>query len=134
MRSPYYAPSRLQLGSGDFPIYHGSMQRGAGLGSLFRGLWKFAFPIAKSIGRTVGKQAFKSAGGVAKDVIGGRDLQSSLEDRAGEGAKALVRKAASGVRKRMQKGRGLSRARKRRVLPIKASQARRKKRKVDSLG
>jgi hypothetical protein len=85
-------------------------QRGGGLGNIFRGLYRFLLPLAKSAGKAVGKQALRTGAHIASDLVAGGDLKKVLKTRGKRGASALLRSAASkleqtGGRRRSIKGR-----------------------------
>jgi hypothetical protein len=108
MRVTFVAPTVAQLGYGTF--YRGlEYQRGAGLGSLFRGLVRFLAPLAKSVVKGIGKEALRSVGNIAKDVADGADLRSAAQQHLQTGAKQAVRRSAAKVARAM-KGKGLGRA------------------------
>ena len=93
-----------QVGGG-LPVFVGSrIQKGHGLGSLFRGLARVAAPLFVKGAKAVGKQMLQSGFQVMDDVAGGRSFKQSLKQRSRQGAKHLVRK---GIRK-MQTGKGVS--------------------------
>ncbi len=71
-------------------------QRGAGIGSVFSGLFRSLLPVAKSVGRAVGKQALSTGAQVAADALAGHNVGQSLEQHGREAASALLNK---GVRK-----------------------------------
>ena len=76
------ALSYTQYGSGisDIGVLYrnpGIPQRGAGVGSLFGGLWKFLKPLAK----TVGKQTIKAGGNIIRDVASGKNMRDALYDQ-----------------------------------------------------
>ena len=108
----YYGSQALQHGAG----FSAAMpyQRGAGLGSLFRGIFRTILPMAKQVGKTVGRQALRTGGEIASDVLAGRSIKESAEERGKIGASKLLKKASRKLqqpRKRKttkrQKGRGL---------------------------
>lgn len=69
-----------QYGSG-YPHFTGTQyQRGAGIGSFFRGLFRAVAPIAKSVGRTVGRQALKAGANILADTAQGRNIRESLKE------------------------------------------------------
>ena len=105
----YYAAQASQYGhglggfkglayqrGGEIAGYRGSpYQQGNGLGSLFSGLLRSILPAAKSIGKTVGKQALRTGVQVASDTMAGRDFAESLEEHGKTGAKQLLQKGLS---------------------------------------
>lgn len=69
-------------------------QRGAGLGSLFRSLFRAILPLAKTAGRAIGKQALKAGAEVATDLVAGKNLKQSLEQHGKEATADLLAKAS----------------------------------------
>lgn len=127
-----------QLFSGDqfgFGFVGIPYQRGAGIGSIFSGLFKAISPLAKSAAKSIGKATARTALGVASDVLQGQDPVQSLQTRGIEEATQLLHKADRRINKpkrRRQRGRGLG------LLPlgttrktIKGLRKGRKKGKVD---
>ena len=80
-------------------------QRGAGLGSLFRGLLRSVKPLAKSALKSVGKSAVNTGLSVVQDMLEGKDVGESVKTHSMAEAKKLTKKA----RKRLQKGKGVGR-------------------------
>ena len=78
-------------------------QRGAGLGSFFRSLFRMAVPLFKSAATSVGKQALAGGAHVASDLVQGRPFMESLQAHSKEGASNLVQQLGD----KLQKGRGL---------------------------
>ena len=54
-------------------------QRGHGLGSFFKGLFRMLLPVAKKIGKSVGKQALVAGSHIAADAVRGRNIKESLK-------------------------------------------------------
>ena len=90
-----------QAGSG-LPVFHGSRyQKGYGLGSIFKSFFKWvapifkthAVPLLKSGAKTIGTEAVRTAANVATDTLAGRNLESSLKERAQEAVENLSSKA-----------------------------------------
>lgn len=102
----YYTDQVSQVGYGSVVGFKGMpYQRGAGLGSFFRSLFRMAVPLFKSAAKTVGKQALASGAHVVADLAHGRPIIQSLEDHGREGASNLFKQAEEAL----QKGRGLGR-------------------------
>ena len=96
MKAKVYHPSCddyvtcLQKGGG--PYYSGSvMQRGYGIGGLFRGLASTLLPLLPKVGKFVAKTAL----GVASDKLAGVPLSKSVKKRATAAGKKLVLNALS---------------------------------------
>jgi len=61
-----------QSGGGEIgPVYSASyrMQRGKGIGSFFRGIFRFVKPLLYSAAKAVGKQALKTGSNVISGVL-----------------------------------------------------------------
>lgn len=86
----YYAAQAAQTGYGIEGFKGVQYQRGAGLGSFFRSLFRMAVPILKSTGRNLGKHALTAGANILTDVAQGRPLYDSTKEHArGETAKFL---------------------------------------------
>ena len=80
----------LQRGGG--PYYGGSiMQRGYGIGGLFRGLATTLLPLLPKVGKFVAKTAL----GVASDKLAGIPLSKSVKRRSTAAGKKLIMNALS---------------------------------------
>ena len=93
----YYETS--QLGQG-LPAYRGSKhQRGHGIGSLIGGLFRAAvplvMPVLKNVGKAAATTALSAGAGLIGDVLKGKNLKKSAVNRAREGGKALLKRAAN---------------------------------------
>ena len=68
----YYIDQAKQQG-GSLPAFHGArFQRGYGLGSIFRGLFRFAVPHLQQGTKMLGKKALQTGVDVAQDVLEGK--------------------------------------------------------------
>ncbi|KAL3118652.1 hypothetical protein niasHT_006310 [Heterodera trifolii] len=56
------------IGSSPFQRGYGGVQRGAGVGDVFRGLWRFFLPILRRVGTTVGSEALSTGQRVLERV------------------------------------------------------------------
>jgi len=92
------------------PVY----QRGHGIGSLFRGLFRFAMPFLKQGAKTVGRQALQTGIQVAGDMLENRPIKESLKARVREAGSSLRTKAENKVNQLLN-GSGRRRARKRKA-------------------
>lgn len=97
----YYTEQASQVGYGNIVGFKG--QRGAGLGSFFRSLFRMAVPLIKSAATKIGKQALATGAHVATDLIHGRPIVQSMEEHGKEGASNLLKQAEEAL----QRGRGL---------------------------
>ena len=84
-------------------------QRGYGLGSIFRGLFRWAMPHLQQGAKVIGKKALQTGVNVVQDVLDGDNIktavhkrtkqalglpsQNSLQRQSGAGKKAIKRKA-----------------------------------------
>lgn len=100
-----------QSGSG-LPYYQGiPLQKGYGLGGIFRRLFRSALPFIISGAKNVGKEALKTGAQIAGDVLSGENFKTSALRRTRDTSKILARKAirkaesmiGSGVHKRKRK-------------------------------
>jgi hypothetical protein len=100
-----------QRGSGGgLPGFHAykGYQRGGGLGSFFAGLFRRIFPILKSVGKVVGKQALSTGANIAADVVQGGDFKESATKHGKTGASNLLHVAADNLAETaIQNGAGL---------------------------
>src|SRR5690242_7651339 len=93
----------LQIG-GSLPGFHGTpYQRGRGIGSFFRGLFRMALPVLTKFGKIAGRQALKSGAAVASDLLAGEKFSESLKQRGKEGLGNILQESSEAV----LKGKGL---------------------------
>ena len=90
MTKTSYYPTFVQSGSGLPAFRGGSMQRGYGIGGMFKGLLRAAAPKLKSFGKQIGKTALKTGLQTFGDVISGESLKTAVKRRAKENFKQLV--------------------------------------------
>ena len=82
----YYLNQAKQNG-GNLPAFHGArFQRGYGLGSIFRGLFRWAVPHLKQGAKMIGKKALQTGVNVAQDVLAGENIKTAVKK---QGKKAL---------------------------------------------
>lgn len=113
----YYADQANQTGYGDAGYYRGSpYQRGGGLGSFFRSLFRMAVPAIKTAATHIGRQALNSGVDIAQDVLRGKPIESAVHEHGREGISKLIESASNALRG--QSGRGLGK----RPKPIKVNQ------------
>ena len=79
-------------------------QRGAGIGSFFRSIFRMAAPVLKRAAKAVGKQAPKTGASIIADVAKGGELLPSLEQHGKEAMANLADKAS----KRINEAKNLS--------------------------
>lgn len=80
-------------------------QRGTGIGSFFKGLFRSIFPIVKSVGKEAAKQALTAGVGVANDYLAGDNVRSSVKRRGKQAIGNTLE--ASGKLIKGQKGEGI---------------------------
>ena len=92
-----------QYGYG-YPNFVGTpYQRGGGIGSFFRGLFRAVAPVMKSVGKTVGKEALRAGANILADSAQGRDIRESLKEHGKAALSSTLREAGDIV----QRGKGL---------------------------
>jgi hypothetical protein len=79
-----------------------SYQRGAGVGSLFRSLYRFLLPLGKQAGAAIGRQGIESSARVLSSVLDGKELKHSLADEGKAGLKNLLDKASQNLSKQQE--------------------------------
>ena len=110
------------------------MQRGYGIGGIFRSLARFAMPLFKKSAESVGKRALKAATEVGRDVLDGKSFKESTKSRgrevfkdlANQGANALLHQAGRGKKRRLGEHSNLSCIKRRKLLYVPADQKSRK--------
>lgn len=87
----------IQVGSGGeinyfkglppFQRGYGYRQRGAGIGSILRSLWRTLLPALRSAGTTVGKEALSTGSRILDKIAQGENVKASVinEGKAGVG-------------------------------------------------
>ena len=82
----YYLDQAKRKG-GNLPPFHGArFQRGYGLGSIFKGLFRWAMPHLQQGAKVLGKKAVQTGVDVAQDVLAGENVKAVLTK---QGKKAL---------------------------------------------
>lgn len=79
-------------------------QRGTGIGSVLRSLWRVLLPIGRQIGSAIGRQGMESGARVLSGIVEGQGLKETLEKEGRVGLKSLLDKASENLGK--QKGSG----------------------------
>ena len=72
-------------------------QRGAGIGSFFRSIFRMAAPVLKRAAKAVGKQALKTGASIIADVAKGGDFLPALEQHGKEAVANLAEKASKRI-------------------------------------
>ena len=100
----YKAPPHIfhrQTGSG-IPVFKGAViQRGHGLGSLVKGLFKSAAPLLKKGALALGKEAMNTGFNVVQDALNGESLKTAVRKNASRAGKRLVNRAVGKMQSRM---------------------------------
>ena len=78
------------------------IQRGYGIGGIFKNLARIAIPLFKRGAKAVGKRALKAATEVGQDVLEGKDVIKSAKSRG----KQAVSDMAEAVTNKVMVGRG----------------------------
>jgi hypothetical protein len=101
-RSHYGSGLDVFRGTRGLPI-HDYHQTGNGLGGILAGLARSVMPVLAPLlkrgAKVVGKQLLSSGVGIAKDLLSGGKLKSSLKTRGKEAAQNVLLKALSTQKK-----------------------------------
>ena len=96
-------PNCVQYG-GTINVFRGRrFQRGHGIGGVLKGLFRSAMPLIKKGAKSLGNLALETGAQVAKDVMAGENIKSSVKRRGKQAGKTLVERAIKNV---SQKGNG----------------------------
>ena len=134
-----YGPAigRKQTGRG-IPVFRGAaMQRGHGLGSLVKGLFRTATPLLKKGAIALGKEALSTGLNIMEDTLSGQTLKSATKKNVSKAGKRLRNRTVNGVKKRKQVGGSRiialkrKRPRKKRIIRAKGPPAKRRRRHHD---
>ena len=101
-------------------------QRGSGLGSFFRGVFRALMPIVKSAGKSIGKQALSTGADMASDNVAGNSIKRVVKRHGRKGAESLLRKAAAKLAEQ-QEGSGLGKVTKKKKKAAPRKKRRKKK-------
>jgi hypothetical protein len=95
----------LMFGSGSYPVFTGmAYQRGAGLGSVLRSLWRSLLPLGRQAGAAIGRQGLESGARVLSGLLDGKELKETLASEGKAGLKNLLNKAADNLGKQQGSG------------------------------
>ena len=101
----YYVNQAKQHG-GNLPAFHGAtVQHGYGLGSILKGLFRWAIPHISTGAKSLGRQALKGGLAVAQDVVEMKNFKDSLQSRAKQTLSNIKPSNQSGAGKRSTKRR-----------------------------
>lgn len=105
----YYHQQAAQNGAGSF--FSGPMiQRGYGLGGIFRNLFSFIRPVLKPAAKFLGRTFLKSGSDILSDVAAGSKFKDSFKERMSSAGTHIARKAIQKIGD-MQIGTGIKRKR-----------------------
>lgn len=92
----YYLQQASQQGGG--AVFVGPMiQRGYGLGGIFRHLFSFIRPVLKPAARFLGKTLLKSGSQVVSDVAGGATLKDAFRERFAQASNHIAETAGQKI-------------------------------------
>lgn len=99
----YYGNQAFQTGFGLEGFRGVPYQRGGGLGSFFKSLFRMAVPVLRSVGRNVGKHALSAGANVLTDLVQGRPVIESVRKHSKAETGKLLRETGEAI----QEGEGL---------------------------
>ena len=76
-------------------------QRGNGLGSIFRTLFRISKPLGKKVLQNVAKEGLDTVSLISQDISKGKNVKQSIKSRAKAGGKNLARKALKRTQERI---------------------------------
>ena len=100
---------RQQHGGNIVGFRGGVIQKGYGIGGMFKNLARIAIPLFKRSAKAVRKRALKAATDVGQDVLEGKNVLKSLKSRGSDAVKELAQQGAKTLVH--QTGRGRKRKR-----------------------
>jgi hypothetical protein len=65
-------------------------QRGGGVGSAFKGLWRYLLPLIKSSGAAVGKEGLSTASRILSNITHGTNMKDAIINETAAGARNLA--------------------------------------------
>ena len=86
------------------------IQRGYGIGGIFKSLARIAIPLFKRGAKAVGKRALQAATEVGQDVLEGKNVIESAKSRGKQAAGDVAKAAANKVIVRRGRKKGINRA------------------------
>lgn len=97
-----------QAGNG-LSYYQGqTLQKGYGIGGWFKKLFRTALPFLARGAKTVGKEVLRTGTQIANDLLEGKNLQESAEQRSKEAGRKLAKKAIQKADDMLGKGQKLN--------------------------
>jgi|SRR5215813_685858 len=105
--NPYIAYFHNQAGGGSQVFRGPIMQRGDGLGSLFKSLFQFFRPIIVPTAKSIGREALLATSGALSDIASGSTVKEAAKKRlktAGTHlAEQLFKQGGQGRKRKKQK-------------------------------
>ena len=80
---PYFQGFQYQRGYG---------MRGGGIGSIFRTMLRYIMPIAKTVGKDVGKEALISSARILDNIAQGAELKETILNESKAGLKRAAKR------------------------------------------
>lgn len=111
-----FDPSSVRLSQYGGEFYVGKLYQrgrgryGAGVGDIFRNLWRYLKPLAKSAVKLVGQEGAEAGARILSNIAQGANLKETFETEGKQGVKKILDAAS----RRLQEGQGLTRKRKQR--------------------
>lgn len=99
-----FADQVRQSGHGIQGFHGAAYQRGGGLGNFLGKLFRFILPVAKTVGKAVGKQALTTGVEIAGDLAQGENFKKSAKKRLRKGVGQLAAKGKKHIRGHGQLG------------------------------
>ena len=109
----YYNYYTRQAGAG---FFSGGRQKGSGLGNLFKSFGRMVTPLVSKGAKSLGRQLLTTGAHVARDVLSGESVGSSIQNRAKQAGMEVLDEitGSKGIkRKRAPVKRGKSKRRRR---------------------
>ena len=101
---------RQQRGGNIIGFRGARIQRGYGIGGIFKSLARIAIPLFKRGAKAVGKRALQAATEVGQDVLEGRNVIESAKSRGKQAAGDVAKAAANKVIVGRGRKKGIKRA------------------------
>jgi hypothetical protein len=113
----------LQIGENNYfkgapPYQRGyGLQKGAGIGDVFRGLWRFFLPLIRRVGSTVSEEALNTGHRVFDKVVNeGQPLKDTIANEGRKGIDTVLEKG--GFQKQFGSGTAIKRkSRRKEIIP-----------------
>jgi len=99
--------SNIQRGGALVGFRGTPFQRGHGLGSILKSIFRVAAPVAKKIFKNVAKEGISSAVQIGSDLLEGRNMKESVTEHSRAAGKRLLKKGVKSAKKRLQAGSGI---------------------------